>query len=101
MSALRSLRSSAVAAIIAVVVCGVAQIAGAVTTTLVEPSSTGAGVLMETNSDRYHRVVLPDNLRVGRPLVVVLPGTAKHPSGTMTSLFAQPSLGIPRSTCAT
>ena len=61
MSALRSLRTSAAAAIIVAIICGGARTADAVTTTLVQPSLTGAGINTETNTDRYHRVVLPDD----------------------------------------
>jgi len=72
-------RLSAVAAIIVAIICGGAKSADAITTTLVEPSLTGVGIIRETNTDRYHRVVLPDDLRLGRPLVVVLPGTGQAP----------------------
>ena len=65
------------------------------TTTLVEPSITGAGILRETNTDRYHRVVLPDNLRLGRPLVVVFPGTGPAPERYDDFTFRAAELGYP------
>ena len=95
MSALHSLRTSAVAAIIVAIICGGAKSADAVSTTLVEPSITGAGITAETNTDRYHRVVLPDDLRLGRPLVVVLPGTGAAPAAYDDFTFRAAELGYP------
>ena len=92
MSALHSLCTSAVAAIIVAIICGGAKTADAITTTLVEPSTTGVGITSETNTDRYHRVVVPDDLRLGRPLVVVLPGTGAAPAAYDDFTFlARPS----------
>ena len=94
MSALHSLRTSAVAAITAAIICG-AQSADAITTTMVEPSTTGAGINRETNTNNYHRVVVPDDLRLARPLVVVLPGTGSPPSNYDDFTFRAAELGYP------
>jgi hypothetical protein len=70
----------AVAAMLAVSVSVGSAHAAAASTALVEPSSTGVGITAETNTDAYHRVVVPDGAR-GRPLVVVIGGTNSTPSG--------------------
>jgi len=95
MSALHSLRRSAVAAIIVATIFGGAQSADAITTTMVEPSTTGAGINTETNTNNYHRVVLPDDLRLARPLVVLLPGTNSPPANYDDFTFRAAELGYP------
>jgi hypothetical protein len=95
MSALHYLRTCAVAAIIVGNVFGGAKSADAITTTLVEPSTTGAGISQETNTARFHRVVVPDDLRVGRPLVVFLPGTGASPAQYDDFVARAAELGYP------
>lgn len=51
-----------------------------VSTTRVEPSSTGPGITTETDSARYHVVSLPHRMRADR-LVVMLPGSNVAASG--------------------
>src|SRR5262245_40204264 len=88
-------RLSAVAALVVAIACGSAKSADAITTTLTEPSPTGPGTNGETNTNTFHRVVLPDDLRLGRPLVVVLPGTGSPPSNYDDFTFRAAELGYP------
>lgn len=74
----RAFAISALAAIAAMTAATIGSAAAhvdkGVSTTLVEPSTTGAGITAETDSARYHVVVTPNHRR-GAQLVVMLPGS--------------------------
>ena len=91
MSALHSLRTSAAAAIIVAIICGGAKSADAVTTTLVEPSTTGAGIAGKRTPTATTASFCPTIYVLAVPSSSCFPAPAPHPRRTMTSPFGQPS----------
>jgi len=73
---------------------GAAAHGGSISTTRIEPSTTGTAITAEPDSSRYHVVSLPRSMRTDR-LVVMLPGSNVGASGYTDFVEHAARLGYP------